>query len=133
MLHGIQKVCDQVNLSSKCHDLIGKVACNPITELFAEGKCENYPEINLELLADFSITYYRRRQGEKCCEKELTEKEEILIAAEMMDNIKGIEMHCFRKRTQNNEYKKQIDKLKDREVNWELVLPVNFAVNLHPT
>ena len=57
MLNGIQKVCDQVNLPLKCHDLIGKAGCNPITELCAEGKCENCPEIDLELLADFFITY----------------------------------------------------------------------------
>ena len=30
MLDGIQKACDQVNLQLKCHDLIVKVACNPI-------------------------------------------------------------------------------------------------------
>ena len=52
MLDGIQKACDQVNLPLKCHDLIGKVVCNPIKELCAEGNCENCPKIDLEPLAD---------------------------------------------------------------------------------
>ena len=43
---------DQVNLPLKSHDLIGKVVCNPIIELCAEGNCENCPEIDLEPLAD---------------------------------------------------------------------------------
>ena len=71
MLHGIPKACDQVNLPLKCHDLIGKVDCNPIKELYAEGKCENYPEINLKTFADCdSITYYRWWWGEKYYEEE---------------------------------------------------------------
>ena len=95
--------------------MIGKVAYSPITELCAEGKCENCLEIDLEPLADFSITYYRWRWNEKYYEKEITEKEGVVIATEMMDNIKGIKMHCFRKRKQTYGYKKQIDELKDRE------------------
>ena len=54
MLDSIQKACDQVNLPLKYHDLIRKVACNPITELCAEGKCEHCPEIDLDC---DSITY----------------------------------------------------------------------------
>ena len=33
----------------------------------------------------------------------------------MKDNIKDIKIHYFCKRMQSNEYKKQIDKLKDGE------------------
>ena len=114
--------CDQVNLPLKCHDLIGKVACNLITELCAEGKCENCPEIDLEPLTNCdSITYYRW----KVLWKELIEKEVIVIAAEMKDNIKDIKMHYFCKRTQSNEYKKQIDELKDGEA----IIHVDYSEN----
>ena len=96
MLAGIQKACNQVNLPLKCHDLIGKVACNPTKKLCAEGKCENCPETDLEPLADCdSITYYRWRQGEKYYEKELIEKEGIVIVAEMKDNIKDHQNALF--------------------------------------
>ena len=99
------KACDQVSLPLNCHDLIGKVVCNPITELCAKGKCENCPEIDLEPLADCdSITYYRWWQGEKYYEKELIGKGGIVIVAEMKDNIKDIKMHYYHKRTQNNEF-----------------------------
>ena len=126
MLDGIQKACDQVNLPVKCHDLIGKIACNPSKEVCAEGKCENCPEIDLESLADCdSITYYRWWQGEKYYEKELNEKEGIIIVAEMKDNIKDIKMHYFHKRTQSNEYKKQIDELNDGEA----IIHVDYSEN----
>ena len=72
-----------MNLPLKCLDLIGKVACNPITELCAEDKCKNCQEIDLEPLADCdSITYYRWGQSEKYYENELIEKEGIVIAVE---------------------------------------------------
>ena len=68
----------------------------------------------MEPLADYdSITYYRWWRGEKYYKKEIIEKEGIVIVAEMKDNIKDIKMHYFGKRTQSNEYKKQINKLKD--------------------
>ena len=47
-----------MNLPLKCHDLIVEVACNPITELYAEGKCENCPETDLESLADCDSIIY---------------------------------------------------------------------------
>ena len=115
-----------MNLPLKCHDLIDKVAYNLITKLCAKGKCENCPEIDLEPLADCdSITYYGWRRCEKYYEKELTQKEGIVIAAEMMDNIKDIKMHYFCKRTQNNKYKKQIDESKDGEA----IIHVEYSEN----
>ena len=110
MLDSIQKACDQVNLPLKYHDLIIKVACYPITKLYAEGKCENCPGFDLEPLADCdSITYYKWQWGEKYYENELIEKQGIAIVTELKGKIKEIKMHHFRKRTQEtrNEYKKQ--------------------------
>ena len=86
-----------MDLPLKCYNLIGKVAYSPITELCAEGKYENCLEIDLEPLADCSITYYRWRWSEKYYEKEITEKEGVVIATEMMDNIKGIKCIVFAK------------------------------------
>ena len=53
MIDGIQKVCDhQINLPSKCHNLMDKAACNPVTESCAEVNCENCPPIDLEFIKD---------------------------------------------------------------------------------
>ena len=108
---------DQLNLPLKCHELIVEVACNPITELYAEGKCEKCPETDLESLADCDsiiYIYYRRQRGGNYYKKEqLIVKEVFVTAAEMKDNTKDIKMHYFCKRTQSNKYKKQINELKD--------------------
>ena len=56
MINDIQKACDhQINLPSKCHDLMDKAACNAITENCAEGNCENCPPIDLELIKEKSL------------------------------------------------------------------------------
>ena len=55
----------------------------------------------------------------------LTEKEGVVIAAEMKDNIMDIKMHYFCKRRQSNEYKKQIDELKDGEA----IIYVEYSEN----
>ena len=47
-----------MNLPLKCHDLIVEAACNPITQLYAEGICENCPETDLESLADCDSIRY---------------------------------------------------------------------------
>ena len=71
MIDGIQKACDhQINLPSKCHDLMNKAACNPITESCAEGNCENYPPVDLELIKDFDkITFYKWLKGKNTMKK----------------------------------------------------------------
>ena len=67
MIDGIQKACDhQINLQSKCHYLMDKAACNPITGSCAEGNCENCPPVDLELIKDcdkiFFLQVVKRRQ-----------------------------------------------------------------------
>ena len=58
--------------------------------------------------------------------EELIEKEVIVIATEMKDNIKDIKMHYFCKRTQSNKYKKQTDELKDGEAIIHVDYPENY-------
>ena len=59
MCEGIGKACDEIDLPSKCHDLINKIACDPITECCAEGNCEKCPELDLEPIKDCdTITFY---------------------------------------------------------------------------
>ena len=95
MIDGIQKACDhQINLPSKCHDLMNKAACNPITESCAEGNCENCPPIDLELVKDCNkITFYKWFKGDKYYEKKLMEKEGSEIADELKSCIQDINVN----------------------------------------
>ena len=93
-----------------------KAACNPITESYAEGNCENCPPIDLELIKDWDkITFYKWFKGDKYYEKKLMEKEGGEIADELESCIQDIKMHYYRKRTQTKEYKKQIEEMKEGE------------------
>ena len=71
MIDGIQKACDhQINLPSKCHDLMDKAACNPISASCAEGNCENCLPIDLQLIKDWDkIMFYNSFKGDKYYEK----------------------------------------------------------------
>ena len=40
---GIGKECHELNIPNKCHQLIGKIACDPVTEQCANGECESCP------------------------------------------------------------------------------------------
>ena len=126
MCEGIGKACDEIDLPSKCHDLINKIACDPITECCAAGNCEKCPELDLEPIKDCdTITFYVWCKGEKYYEKKLIEKSGVAVADKLTACLKDIKMHYFRKRTQSNEYKKQINELKEGQA----VIHVDYSEN----
>ena len=97
MIDDIQKAYDhQINLPSKCHDLMDKAISNPITESCAEGSCETCPPIDLELIKDCNkITFCKWFKGDKYNEKKLMEKGG-KIADELESCIQDIKMHYYR-------------------------------------
>ena len=127
MIDGIQKACyHQINLQSKCHYLMDKAACNPITGSCAEGNCENCPPVDLELIKDCDkIFFYKWLKGDKYYKKKLMEKEGGEIADELESCIQTIKMYYYRKRTQSKEYKKQIEEIKEGEA----IIHVDFSEN----
>ena len=70
---GVNKSSDEINLPTKCHELILKVACNHVTEKCAKDVCENCPVIDLESLNDVEKVSFYHWVKEARYKKQLTE------------------------------------------------------------
>ena len=81
---GITQCCVEMQLPSKCHELINKISCKPIREDFANGTCENCPVIDNEPLKDCgNIIFNKWKKGEKYLEKTTCEKLQIFLLNSM--------------------------------------------------
>ena len=50
LLKGIKKNCDNIDILTKCHDLLEKIVCDPVTQPCVDKKCTSCPSLEWRLL-----------------------------------------------------------------------------------
>ena len=103
---GVNKSSDEINLPTKCHELILKVACNPVTENCAKDVCENCPVIDLESLNDVEKVSFYHWVKEAHYKKQLTELSGSDVTEKLLKLFKTLKLHYFNKREQSKMYKR---------------------------
>ena len=59
LLRGIKKNCDNIDILTKCHNLLEKIVCDPVTQPCVDKKCTSCPPLDMEAINDCErIDYY---------------------------------------------------------------------------
>ena len=59
LLTGMKKNCDNIDILTKCYDLLEKIVCDPVTQPCVDKKCTSCPSLDMEAINDCErIDYY---------------------------------------------------------------------------
>ena len=58
-MRGIKKNCDNIDILTKCHNLLEKIVCDSVTQPCVDKKCTSCPSLDMEAINDCErIDYY---------------------------------------------------------------------------
>ena len=125
----IELLCDGINTSSlitlptKGHELLLKIACDPLTEECANGSCDKCPSIDLECLDDVGNIPFYQWVKETYYKKQLSELPACKMKAKLKDMFSVLKVHYYQKKGKT--YKKHISDLTDDD----MVIHVDYSEN----
>ena len=126
LLEGISKSECDIGLPTKCHDIVDRIACNPLTEKCVDGSCSDCPVLDLDPLLDCeTVNFHQWEKGTKYYEKKAQTKSGEELHAFLPIKLTELKGHYYRKRTQSAEYRRQIEQLAEGEV----LIHVDYAEN----
>ena len=70
-MKGIKKNCGNNDIPTKCHDLLEKIACDPVTQACVDKKCTSCPSLDMEAINDCEkkIAYYTGKKEKSIMKK----------------------------------------------------------------
>ena len=113
LLTGIKKNCNNIDIPTKCNDLLEKISCKLITQACVNKKYKLCASLDTEAINDCEIVLYIQKKGDKYYEKVLCEQtgEEVYNMLE----TQILREHYYPDHIQDATYQAQIEELEEGE------------------